>query len=160
MNYDELMQKLAHADLPVNNHLRRIMDKVRVAGLHKAAASMHGMPVLNMKTATQSLGQQMLATHFKFKKVAAGLNAMAPRKQASVNPMPTAMSPNTGRTSALLGLLKQMQHPQQNMAGRQMGGAMNRGTPGMFSGVDNAANTFSPKAIPELPAMGRLPTSP
>jgi len=160
MNYDALMQKLATADLPINRRLVHVMDKVKIAGLHRATAAMYGLPILDVKTASQTLGQQMLSTHYKFKKIAAGLGAMAPRKQASMLPMPSATNANPARTQALLGLLKQMQMPSENMAGRQLGGAMNRGRPGMFSGVGEAANTFSPKTIPELPAMGRLPTGP
>ena len=160
MNYDALMQKLATADLPINRRLMQVMDKVKVAGLHRAAAGLYGVPVLNIKAASQLLGQSMLSTHLKFKKIATGLDAMSPRKRASVNPMPIAANPNARRTQALLGLLKQMQQPTENMAGRQLGGAMNRGRPGMFAGAEKGVDAFSPQAIPELPAMGRLPTGP
>lgn len=77
MNYDTLMQKLATADLPINRRLNQVMDKVKVAGLHRAAAGLYGVPTLNIKAASQLLGQNLLSTHLKFKKVAMGLDALS-----------------------------------------------------------------------------------
>jgi len=73
MSYEQLLTKIADADLPINGHLMEIIHRVKVAGLHNVAGKLHGIEDFNIKTASQHLGTQLLRTHFKYQKIAQGL---------------------------------------------------------------------------------------
>lgn len=75
MSYENLMAKLASNEITFGPQLRDVMQRVRETGLHKVAAQMHGVPTFDIKTAASVLGFQLLQTHLKHVKIAAGLRA-------------------------------------------------------------------------------------
>jgi len=75
MSYDNIMAKLASDQINVSPAMRDIMQRVRQAGLHKVAAQINGVPEFTLRTAASELGFQLLKSHLKHTKIAAGLRA-------------------------------------------------------------------------------------
>jgi hypothetical protein len=84
MDYTALVSKLAQANLPINAHLHGVMDKVKVAGLHTTAARLHDLPEFTAKTAVAHLGTQLVKSHYRYQKIAAGL-ALLPGEPATLS---------------------------------------------------------------------------
>jgi hypothetical protein len=76
MDYSALIQKIAAEQLHLNPTLRDVMDRVRVAGLHKVAAQMHNVPEFELKTAAHTLGEQLYLQRKRQVKIASGLRAL------------------------------------------------------------------------------------
>ncbi len=171
MNYDALLEKLGSTNAQIHPVVRNDLARVEAVGLNKVAASLYGVEDITLKTATQHLSTRFMRSRLKFQKIASGIEsykflerADAAVKNASVQLRPTAMMKNTAGNlirgaEGATGAAAQMP--------KQLGGALNQGSSGMFSQFDApAAAGFNPKAtvrgaaLPQMPAMRRLPTQP
>lgn len=77
MLYDALMQKLGSSELTFSPQMQDVMQRVRETGLHKVAAPLYDLPDMTLKTAVHSLGISMLQQHYKYQKIASGLESYA-----------------------------------------------------------------------------------
>jgi len=77
MLYDALMHKLGSSELTFSPQMQDVMQRVREAGLHKVAAPLYDLPGVTLKTAVHSLGISLLQQHYKYQKIASGLESYA-----------------------------------------------------------------------------------
>lgn len=138
MSYELLMHKIAEADLPVNAHIMNIINKVRETGLHKVAGDLQGIEDFNIRTAAEHLASKMLYTHYKYQKIAQGLEAYPDDeydfyKQANI--------------FRNLWNRAQAGFTQGSAAGRQAAQAARpRGLAGQLESISKADPNFSPDA--------------
>jgi len=77
MSYDQIMHKLSSAELTLSPQMQDVMQRVRLAGLHKTASVLYGVPEINIKTAVQHLGTSLIRRELKYQKIASGLESLA-----------------------------------------------------------------------------------
>jgi len=77
MSYDAIMHKLSSAELTLSPQMQDVIQRVRETGLHKVAAPLYGVDEVTLKTAVQQLSTAWLAQHYKYQKIASGLDSYA-----------------------------------------------------------------------------------
>ena len=139
MSYDAIMHKLSSAELTLSPQMQDVIQRVRETGLHKVAAPLYGIDELTLKTAVQQLSTSLLAQHYKYQKIASGLESYA-----VVNGEKTAGLPE------MLGAVKSV--------GQKTWGALNRPL-GRAPAAAEVVGAVSGKGIAGLEAMGKVDTS-
>ena len=75
---DTLLEKVATTSLRLNPHVLDVMHRIKTAGLHRTAASLHGhSEPLSIKTAAGILGARLVLNSRRRTKIASGLEALA-----------------------------------------------------------------------------------